>query len=190
MGLKSTKKRASGIVSTDEEDDFKFLASQQSTGSDDQGFEMVIAKHYAALREKKQKEKEHKFVKLAYKQLSKEVFTSTEDVKTSVQALESIFEDFLQKYAADEDNIHKLWTQVYKEQQKFLTFTQEKLAANVEAAKKIEAGHISGLSRTHAACRGLFHTRKIAFFDAVNFAESRSGRIELRGIVHQIPLNN
>ncbi|KAG5351130.1 hypothetical protein C0989_007813 [Termitomyces sp. Mn162] len=163
MGLKSTKKRASGIVSTDEEDDFKFLASQQSTGSDDQGFEMVIAKHYAALREKKQKEKEHKFVKLAYKQLSKEVmpssicsyyvvilksfsvnrkvFTSTEDVKTSVQALyvlipwtpvlylnydwpvrESIFEDFLQKYAADEDNIHKLWTQVYKEQQKFLVY--------------------------------------------------------------------
>ncbi|KAG6890232.1 hypothetical protein C0995_010245 [Termitomyces sp. Mi166 len=184
MALKSAKKRTSGNLSTDEEDDFKFLASQQSNGgSDDHDFEIVLAKHYAALREKKKKEKEHKFLKLAYKQLSKEisfiiekVSTPAEDVKASIQTLESIFEDFLQKYAANEDIIHKLWTQVHKEQQKFLTFAQRKLTADAEAAKKIEAGHISGLSRTHGACRGLSHLRKITVLNAVNVAKRRSGR--------------
>ncbi|KAG6862774.1 hypothetical protein C0991_010255, partial [Blastosporella zonata] len=66
---------------------------------------------------------------------------------------ETIYGDFLQKYAANEDAIHKLWTQVHKEQQNFLTLTQAKLTINTDAATKIETGHISGLSRTQAACR-------------------------------------
>jgi len=35
------------------------------------------------------------------------------------------------------------------------TLANKRNAANVEAGKKVEAGHISGLSRAKAACHGL-----------------------------------
>ncbi|GLB44586.1 hypothetical protein LshimejAT787_1702130 [Lyophyllum shimeji] len=151
MAPRSTKP-LSGDLSSDDEDEFNFLASQQSNGSEDQALEMALAKHYAAVREKKRKENEQKFLKTAYKQLSKEVAIPTEELSSSV---ETVYADFLQKYATSEDTIHKIWSQIQKEQQKLLTLVQKKLALNTEARKKIEANHISGLARTKAACREL-----------------------------------
>ncbi|RDB17492.1 hypothetical protein Hypma_000994 [Hypsizygus marmoreus] len=149
----SKTKPLTRTVASDSEDDLNFLASQQSNGSDDQALEMAIAKHYAVLREKKRKEGEKNFLKTAYKQLSQDVATPTDEVKCSVTAIEALYSDFLQQYAANEDLIHKLWTQIQKEQQKLVALTKKRLALNTEAGKKVEEGHITGLSRTKAACR-------------------------------------
>ncbi|KAF8064212.1 hypothetical protein FPV67DRAFT_208967 [Lyophyllum atratum] len=152
-------KPSSGDQSSDIEDELNFLASQQSNGSEDQALEMALAKHYAAIRQKKKTENEQKFLKAAYKQLFREVAIPTEDIQSSVKALETVYAEFLQKYAANEDVIHRLWSQIHKEQQKLLALTQRKVPLNTDARKKIEARHISGLSRTKAACRGVLFLR-------------------------------
>ncbi|KAF9463359.1 hypothetical protein BDZ94DRAFT_622255 [Collybia nuda] len=134
------------------DDELGFLASQGSTGSDDQALEQAIAQHYTALRDKKKKENERKFLAAAQKQLSQAVENPAEEVKSTVSAMESLFSEFLLQYAVCEDTIRNLWSQVQKEQEKLLTFAQARHAANIEAGKKVEDDHISGLSRTKNAC--------------------------------------
>ncbi|KAF8229383.1 hypothetical protein L208DRAFT_1459836 [Tricholoma matsutake] len=134
------------LVSEDEDDDLDFFASQQSSGSDDNEIEMALAERYAA----KKKEKQQKFLKAVYKQLNHDVFPF--NFLVHYLTSESLFADFLLQYAACEDKIRHLLGQILTEQQKLLTFADQHNAANVEEGKKVEAGHISGLSRAKAAC--------------------------------------
>ncbi|KAG5643122.1 hypothetical protein DXG03_001548 [Asterophora parasitica] len=154
MVSRSTK-RAPANISSDNDDDeeLNFLASQNSNGSEDHALELALAKHYAAVREKKRKENEQKFLKL--KPCDTKVAGPAEDMKASIATIETIYADFLQKYAANEDTIHKLWNQIHKEQQRLLVCTTKKLALNEEACANMEKGHIAGLSRAKAASREL-----------------------------------
>ncbi|KAG6835998.1 hypothetical protein H0H93_012414 [Arthromyces matolae] len=129
------KKRVSENIGSDGEDDFNFLVSQQSIGSEDQDFEIALAKHYAG----------GKHYNLSH----------TTDVHRSSAREEEEGERAPvpqgRIYTAGDRGIISL-PNIRQ------AIIQTKLTANVEAAKKTETGQIAGLSRTQAACRELQET--------------------------------
>ncbi|KAJ7690918.1 hypothetical protein B0H14DRAFT_847603 [Mycena olivaceomarginata] len=108
------KQRAPSAAPTD---DFDFLASQQSSGSDDQAIQVAIAHQLMASREKKRKEQEKKFFQIAKNKLTAEISAATDDVRSTIETTEKAYTKFILDYAALEDAIRALWMEVKKEEQ-------------------------------------------------------------------------
>ncbi|TFK37651.1 hypothetical protein BDQ12DRAFT_685058 [Crucibulum laeve] len=139
----------------DIDDDYALAASQQSHGdlNDDHGLELVLAKHYAAARGKKRVEKERGFLSALTSQIKQDVSAPVEDTCACIQAVEELFSQFLLNYAATEDKIVTLWSKVRQEQENITLLTERHHASSIKMSKKIEEGHIAGLSKARTACQ-------------------------------------
>ncbi|TEB40124.1 hypothetical protein FA13DRAFT_1784729 [Coprinellus micaceus] len=151
-----------------DDDGFDILASQNSSNSDDTALEKALLAHYAAAKEKKRQEKERKFMEQASVLLLKDLSKASDDIQVSSKSIEAAFSKFLNDYAAVEDRIHHLWTDVVKEHQKLevglvfssqwtdrepphKTLIQRKYDAGAAMEQNANKQHISALSKLHGA---------------------------------------
>ncbi|KAF7353986.1 hypothetical protein MVEN_01085200 [Mycena venus] len=139
-------------------EDFDFLASQQSSGSDDQAVQLAIAQQLMASKEKKRKELEKKFFQAAKHKLTAEITATAEDVKSTVEATEKVYAKFILDYAAAEDAIRALWMEIKKEEQTLVDITRKQRAANDAMRLATEKAQIAGMAQVKEACH---ETRRI-----------------------------
>ncbi|KAJ7740445.1 hypothetical protein DFH07DRAFT_1064202 [Mycena maculata] len=137
---------------TEPVEDFDFLASQQSTGSDDNALQLAVAQQLMASKEKKRKEMEKKFFAAAKSRLTNEMAQAAEEVKSTVEATELVYAKFILDYAAAEDAIRALWTEIKKEQDTLLDVAKRQRAANEELRKGTEKAQIVGMAQVKEAC--------------------------------------
>ncbi|KAJ7806923.1 hypothetical protein B0H14DRAFT_3483703 [Mycena olivaceomarginata] len=120
------KQRAPSAAPTD---DFDFLASQQSSGSDDQAIQVTIAHQLMASREKKRKEQEKKFFQIAKNKLTAErgfqISAATDEVRSTIETTEKAYTKFILDYAALEDTIRALWMEIKKEEQTLIEIAKK-----------------------------------------------------------------
>ncbi|KAJ7466024.1 hypothetical protein FB451DRAFT_1561294 [Mycena latifolia] len=133
-------------------EDFDFLASQQSTSSDDHALQLAVAQQLMASKEKKRKELEKKFLQAAKSKLSKEITNAADDVKSAVEATEAVYAKFLLDYAASDDAIRALWMQIKEEEQKLVEIAKRQRAMNEELRKATEKAQIAGMAQVKEAC--------------------------------------
>ncbi|KAJ7124049.1 hypothetical protein C8R43DRAFT_1031185 [Mycena crocata] len=133
-------------------DDFDFLASQQSTGSDDQALQLAVAQQLMASKEKKRKEMEKKFFVAAKAKLTNEISQAADDVKNTIEATEAIYSKFVLDYAACEDTIRALWMEIKTEEEKLLEIAKKQRAANASMLKVTEKSQIAGMAQVKEAC--------------------------------------
>ncbi|KAJ7089037.1 hypothetical protein C8R43DRAFT_1244756 [Mycena crocata] len=143
----NTKLRKSDSVPGD---DFDFLASQQSTGSDDQA--LLSHNSYLLRRKKKRREMEKKFFVAAKAKLTNEISQAAGDVKNTIEATELIYSKFILDYAACEDTIRALWMEIKTEEEKLLEITKKQRAANAAMRKVTENAQIAGMAQVKEAC--------------------------------------
>ncbi|KAJ7648974.1 hypothetical protein DFH06DRAFT_1475956 [Mycena polygramma] len=139
-------------------EDFDFLASQQSTGSDDQALQLAVAQQLMVSKEKKRKELEKKFFLAAKNKLTSEITNAADDVKNAVEATEQIYAKFILDYAASEDAIRALWMEIKKEEQTLIELGKKQHAANNTMNAARERGQIDGMGQVREACH---ETRRI-----------------------------
>ncbi|KAF8990257.1 hypothetical protein BDQ17DRAFT_1433912 [Cyathus striatus] len=89
-------------------------------------FEIVLAKHCAAIKQKKNNEKQRTFLQACVNQLNKDLTISTDNLNMCIQAIENSYSEFLVDYTATEDRIRELWSNMQQE--------QNKLAALIKAS--------------------------------------------------------
>ncbi|EAU86295.1 hypothetical protein CC1G_08019 [Coprinopsis cinerea okayama7 len=132
--------------------DFDFLESQPSS-SEDQQIERILAERIAAAKEKKRQERDQRFLDGASTSLNKILDEAEEEVQSTAEAIDKLFSQFVEEYAAIEDRIHHLWTEILKRHQFIEGLLQEKHKLSLELAKKCEDKHIHGLSKMKGACK-------------------------------------
>ncbi|KAJ6548200.1 hypothetical protein DFH09DRAFT_1169983 [Mycena vulgaris] len=133
-------------------EDFDFLASQQSTGSDDHALQLAVAQQLMASKEKKRKDMEKKFFQAAKSKLTNEITHAADDVKDALDATEKVYAKFLSDYATSEDAIRALWKEIKKEEEQLLEIAQRQRAANEELRKVTEKAQIAGMAQVKEAC--------------------------------------
>ncbi|KAJ7473784.1 hypothetical protein B0H11DRAFT_978728 [Mycena galericulata] len=133
-------------------EEFDFLASQQSTGSDDNALQLAVAQQLIASKEKKRKEMEKKFFLAAKSKLTNELIQAADDVKSTVDATEQVYSKFILDYAASEDAIRALWMEIKEEEQTLLDLSKRQRAANEELRKVTEKAQIAGMAQVKEAC--------------------------------------
>ncbi|KAJ7767994.1 hypothetical protein B0H14DRAFT_358408 [Mycena olivaceomarginata] len=116
------KQRAPSAALTE---DFDFLASQQSSRSDDQAIQVAIAHQLMASREKKRKEHEKRFFQVAKNKLTGEISAAADDVRSTVETTEKAYAKFILGYAALEDTIRALWMEIKKEEQTLIEIAKK-----------------------------------------------------------------
>ncbi|KAJ7038805.1 hypothetical protein C8F04DRAFT_1088560 [Mycena alexandri] len=139
-------------------EDFDFLASQQSTGSDDHALQLAVAQQLMASKEKKRKELEKKFFQAAKLKLSKELCTAHEDVNNTIQTTEQIYAKFILDYAASEDSIRALWMEIKREEETLIEISEKQRALNGTMRITTEKAQIVGMAQVKEACHD---TRRI-----------------------------
>ncbi|KAJ7910284.1 hypothetical protein B0H13DRAFT_2329552 [Mycena leptocephala] len=161
-------------------EEFDFLASQQSTGSDDHALQLAVAQQLMASKEKKRKELEKKFFQAAKNKLSSEISAAADEVKCAVDATENVYAKFILDYAASEDAIRALWMEIKKEEQTLVVplanflpcsptptdrfdicyqeIAKKQRAANDALSVATEKQQIAGMAQVKEACH---ETRRI-----------------------------
>ncbi|KAJ7792146.1 hypothetical protein B0H14DRAFT_2932703 [Mycena olivaceomarginata] len=143
------KQRAPSAVPTD---DFDFLASQQSSGSDDQAIQVAIAHQLMASREKKRKEHEKKNFQIAKNKLTAEISAAADDVRSTVETTEKAYAKFILDYAALEDTIRALWMEIKKEEQTLIEIAKKQHAANDIIRTAMETTGYAALGQIKESC--------------------------------------
>ncbi|KAJ7753672.1 hypothetical protein DFH07DRAFT_510765 [Mycena maculata] len=139
------------IRKTEPSEDFNFLASQQSTGSDDNA-SLALAQQLMASKQKKREEMEKKFFGVAKSKLANELSQAADELKSTVEATELVYSKFILDYAALEDTIRALWMEIKKEEQKLLGIAKRQRAANEELHRTTERAQIAGMTQVKEAC--------------------------------------
>ncbi|KAJ7189981.1 hypothetical protein GGX14DRAFT_701914 [Mycena pura] len=158
MAQRRTQAQNVKLRRTDPTDDFDFLASQQSTGSDDQALQVAVTQQLMASKEKKRKEMEKKFFQAAKARLSSEMSDVAESVRSTVEAAETLYSKFILEYAAIEDTIRALWVEVKREEQVLVDIAAKIRASNDTARLATERAQIDGMAQVKEAC---YETRSI-----------------------------
>ncbi|KAJ7651358.1 hypothetical protein FB45DRAFT_890347 [Roridomyces roridus] len=149
----AAKLRKNASISVPATDDFDFLASQQSTGSDDQAFQLAVAQQLMASKEKKRQEKEKKFLVVARNKLTDEISTASEDLHKTVTGAEEVYAKFILDYAAAEDSIRALWTEIRTEGKKLSGIVKSQRAERLKMRKENETAMYTGMGRMNEARR-------------------------------------
>ncbi|KAJ7138222.1 hypothetical protein C8R44DRAFT_728385 [Mycena epipterygia] len=142
-------RKADSIVAGE---DFDFLASQQSTGSDDHALQLAVAQQLMASKEKKPKDLEKKFSLAAKSKLTNEEILIP--LKTSAAA-----DDV--KHPVSEDMIRALWMEIKHEEQKLVGIAKKQRTANEALRTTTERAQIVGMARrvmTRSIIKGLLPT--------------------------------
>ncbi|KAJ7818691.1 hypothetical protein B0H14DRAFT_2838533 [Mycena olivaceomarginata] len=137
------KQRATSAAPTE---DFDFLASQQSSGSDDQAIQAAIAHQLMASREKKRKDHEKRFFQVAKNKLAAEISAAADDVRSTAYA------KFILDYAALEDTIRALWMEIKKEEQTLIEIAKKQHAANDAIRTAMETTGYAALGQIKESC--------------------------------------
>ncbi|KAJ7303644.1 hypothetical protein DFH08DRAFT_54790 [Mycena albidolilacea] len=143
------KQRAPSAAPTD---DFDFLASQQSSGSDDQAIQVAIAHQLMASREKKRKEQEKKFFQIAKNKLTAEISAATDDVRSTIETTEKAYTKFILDYAALEDTIRALWMEIKNEEQTLIEIAKKQRIANDAVRTTMETTGYTALGQIKESC--------------------------------------
>ncbi|KAF8198732.1 hypothetical protein K438DRAFT_693171 [Mycena galopus ATCC 62051] len=133
-------------------DEFDFLASQQSTGSDDQAIQLAVAQQRMATKEKKRKEAEKKFFQIAKNKLTTEISGVQDDVRSTLDATEKAYSKFIIDYATLEDTIRALWMEIKKEEQILIEIAKKQRTATDALHIMTEKAQIVGMSQVKEAC--------------------------------------
>ncbi|KAJ7079297.1 hypothetical protein B0H15DRAFT_954152 [Mycena belliarum] len=133
-------------------EDFDFLASQQSTGSDDNALQLAVAQQLMASKEKKRKDLEKKFFQAAKNKLTNQLTQAADDVQMAVETTEQVYTKFLIDYASSEDAIRALWMQIKEAEQKLIEIADRKRALNEELRQATEKAQIAGMAQVKEAC--------------------------------------
>ncbi|KAJ7138225.1 hypothetical protein C8R44DRAFT_695352 [Mycena epipterygia] len=142
-------RKADSIVAGE---DFDFLASQQSTGSDDHALQLAVAQQLMASKEKKRKDLEKKFFLAAKSKLTNEISAAADDVKHTVETTEAVYAKFILDYAASEDAIRALWMEIKHEEQKLVDIAKKQRTANEALRTTTERAQIAGMAQVKEAC--------------------------------------
>ncbi|KAJ6462433.1 hypothetical protein C8R45DRAFT_1026771 [Mycena sanguinolenta] len=134
-------------------DDFDFLASQQSTGSDDHAIQLAIAQQVMASKEKKRKEHEKRFLQVAKNKLNAERIAAVEEFKNTVDVTGKVYEKFIFDYAAVDDHIRALWMEIKKEEQTLIDIAKKRRVKNRAQYLTTEKAQIGGMGQVREACR-------------------------------------
>ncbi|KDQ54497.1 hypothetical protein JAAARDRAFT_38168, partial [Jaapia argillacea MUCL 33604] len=129
--------------------------SQQSASSDDAGLVAFVTQHYQASVEKKKKEKEAKFIQWVNQELDKCLSQHMQRFAKNVEEMNAAYEGFTMEYAAAEDEIRSIWSQILNEQRKLLVHVEEKVKVSLEANTEREEGHVEGLVSAKSACEDM-----------------------------------
>ncbi|KAJ7674289.1 hypothetical protein B0H17DRAFT_1208093 [Mycena rosella] len=133
-------------------EDFDFLASQQSTGSDDHALQLALAQQITASKEKKRKDMEKKFFQAAKHKLTGDITGAADNVKNALEETEALYAKFITDYAASEDTIRGLWVQIQVEEQTLVAIAQRQREANAELRVVTETAQIAGMAQVKEAC--------------------------------------
>ncbi|KAK0461428.1 uncharacterized protein EV420DRAFT_1640917 [Desarmillaria tabescens] len=136
----------------DNGDEFSFMASQASNGSDDQMLQQALAERVFATKEKKKKETEKKFLAAAQKHLLKEVTNASANIQSTYQAANEEFQRFTMEYASIEDEIRALWDRLHQEQQLLASTAEKRRNTLLASAQTYEAKHIKAMGLVKEAC--------------------------------------
>lgn len=139
-------------------DELSILGSQSSNSDESAAFEKALVQHYAAAQEKKRLEKEKKFVEQASVLIQKDLSRPTEALKEFSERMETIYSTFVDEYAATEDKIHRIWSDILAEYHAFETIVRRKYEAGSGLAKDAEKQHLSGLAKIQKACEDCENT--------------------------------
>ncbi|RXW17706.1 hypothetical protein EST38_g8148 [Candolleomyces aberdarensis] len=136
-------------------DDFDFLGSQDSNNGEGlpPALQEAIVKQYIASKEKKKQEKERRFLEQASTMLKKDLSKASQELQTATEAMETEYTKFVNEYAATEDRIYHLWSEILKEHLTLAALIQKKYDAGLTTAKGVEKQHISGLSKLKSSCQ-------------------------------------
>ncbi|KAJ7612295.1 hypothetical protein FB45DRAFT_1065624 [Roridomyces roridus] len=149
----TAKLRKNASISAPTTDDFDFLASQQSTGSDDQAFQLAVAQQMMASKEKKRQEKEKKFLVAARHKLTGEISSTSEETQKTVTGAEELYAKFILDYAEAEDSIRAIWTEITTEEKKLSQIAKRQSTARQQMRKENESPMYTGMGRMKEACR-------------------------------------
>ncbi|KAF7291242.1 hypothetical protein MIND_01267900 [Mycena indigotica] len=145
-------RRADSAKSTG--DDFDFLtASQGSTGSDDQTFQLAVAQQLMASKEKKRKEQERKFIQAAKNKLNNELGASAEAAVAAYTDLETAFTQFFADYITSEDAIRAIWAELKAATIHYQQVADKLRAKNEGLRGTTEAAQISAMGGVKGACQ-------------------------------------
>ncbi|KAJ7268217.1 hypothetical protein B0H12DRAFT_97074 [Mycena haematopus] len=139
--------------STAPAEDFDFLASQQSTGSDDQAMQLAIAQQVMASKEKKRKDLEKRFIQVAKNKLTAEITAAADEMKSTVDATEKAYAKFILDYATLEDTIRALWMEIKREEQILIDIAKKQRAASDALRVVVEKTQFTGMGQVKEACR-------------------------------------
>ncbi|KAJ3516920.1 hypothetical protein NLJ89_g822 [Agrocybe chaxingu] len=142
-----------------EEDDteFDFPMSQQSNDSEEQHIIEAIERQYAGpAREKKRAEREKKFLDMAKKKLNEDLVKSSEDIREACQAVDEVYNAFLNDYAVIEDKIDAKLTKIQELEDKLAKMVAQKHKADEEIVRTQIQARESALGKTKAACKGIW----------------------------------
>ncbi|KAF7332583.1 hypothetical protein MKEN_00141000 [Mycena kentingensis (nom. inval.)] len=158
----SSRIRKTESIKSSGGDDFDFLAaSQGSAGSDDQAFQLAVAQQLMASKEKKQREKEAKFLQAAKKKLTNELTAVAESIQNAQAVPEEHHARFYIDYAVSEDNIRALWIEIRKEVERLDALALKYIQTHIAARAATENAHIAGMGSVREACqewRPLIHS--------------------------------
>ncbi|KAI0042637.1 hypothetical protein FA95DRAFT_1682437 [Auriscalpium vulgare] len=128
-----------------------FFASQQSTGSDD-GMMTLIAQQVQASLEKKNKQRDAKYVQATKNELQKVLKGRAAEVLELKDELSGRVEDFMTEYAENEDAIRALWLDISKHRDELMTSTRKEGDQLAEAERSRAEECVGPLTRYKAAC--------------------------------------
>ncbi|KAJ7919634.1 hypothetical protein B0H13DRAFT_1868396 [Mycena leptocephala] len=150
-------------------EDFDFLASQQSTGSDDQALQRAVAQQLMSSVQGKEAQgageevfpggEEQTLVRgIDHILRAMSISAAIDEVRSTVDATEQVYAKFILDYAASEDAIRALWMEIKKEEQTLVEIAKKQRAANDVMRAATERAQIAGMAQVKEACH---ETRRI-----------------------------
>ncbi|KAG7446437.1 uncharacterized protein BT62DRAFT_1005712 [Guyanagaster necrorhizus] len=139
----------------DNGDEFSFMTSQASNGSDDHMLQQALAERVFAAKEKKKKEMEKKFLAAGQQHLVKETANTSTNIQSTYQAANEELQRFIMEYVSVEDKIRALWDQLRREQQSLASIAEKRRMTLQASAQGCEAKHIKAMGLVKEACYGI-----------------------------------
>ncbi|KAF5371669.1 hypothetical protein D9758_003537 [Tetrapyrgos nigripes] len=157
-------------VSPEQDDsEYNFQLSQTSASSDDHALELAVAEQYMASKEKKKKEAQKKFLASGHRLVQKELSAVSNEMQETKQSIEEIHEAFLINYAAEQDNIRQIWTEILEEHRRLQSIIKERIKSNEASAAECETAQIKGMAKVQEAC---FEIQRVIDFIDPSAAEA------------------
>ncbi|KAF8553624.1 hypothetical protein OG21DRAFT_1485279 [Imleria badia] len=147
--------KASRSINLVDDDDDALSQYSKALDSDDRELE-VYAKAVAEFKvtwQKQKKEKERKFMKAANAELDEHVDRKQREVKGIMNDMEETYQEFLLKYATNEDKMREVVVKIVEAQKTLVALSVRKHQETMEAASNLEESQLEGIRQIKQTCQ-------------------------------------